>query len=314
MEKITGDRRPKVVVIAGPTASGKTSLSVKLALALNGEIINADSMQVYREMDLGTAKPTLEEQRGIPHHLMDVVDPDEEFNAAIYRNTALPIIKEVNIRGKACLVVGGTGLYIKSLLGGLIKCSPADPDLRESLRSECETFGPARLHKRLESLDPESAGKIHPHDTVRITRALEIFHLTKTPLSDLSRNHGFQSKGINALKLCLEVDRDQLYHRINKRTSAMVESGLREETENLLKKGFSPDIKSMKSIGYRHIVKHLKGDWSIEEMTHYLKRDTRRYAKRQLTWFRADPEITWVAPENFDLILEKIKAFLNKVP
>ena len=299
----------KYIVIAGPTGSGKTSLSVKLALLLGGEIINADSMQVYKGMDIGTAKPTLEEQKGIPHHLLDVVNPDEEFNAAIYRSMALPLIRDIDARGKICFVVGGTGLYIKSLQTGFFRCPPADQELRESLNIEFETYGPEKLHERLLRIDPESARRIHPNDRVRITRALEIFHLTNRRLSELMEDKSRKERPLKNLKLCLKVDRDDLYHRINERSKAMVDGGLTEEMENLLKSGYSPDLKPMKAIGYRHIVRYIYGDWSLPETIHNLQRDTRRYAKRQLTWFRADPEIRWVMPEDFDSILQKLEDF-----
>ena len=299
----------KVVVIAGPTSVGKSRLSVDLALALGGEIINADSMQVYRGMDIGTAKPTFEQQRGIPHYLLDVVDPEEQFNAANYRSMALPLITDIGIRGKTCFVVGGTGLYIKSLLDGLFQCPSTDLELRESLRSECEIYGPVRLYERLKQLDPEAAQKIHPNDRVRVTRALEIIHMTNKRPSDLSRQHGLRNRDLNALKFCLEIERKQLYNRINERSIAMIEAGLAEETEGLLSRGYSPGLKPMKAIGYRHMVKYLKRDCSLAEAIYNLQRDTRRYAKRQLTWFRADPEFSWVSPEDLNLILDKIKEF-----
>ena len=301
---------PKVIVLAGPTASGKTSLGVDLALALGGEIVSADSMQVYRGMDVGTAKPTIEERKGIAHHLLDVVDPDEQFNAAIFCFMARPIIKDICARGKICLVVGGTGLYIKSLFGGLFDCPPADKELRESLARECETQGSRALHERLNSLDPESADRIHPNDGIRITRALEILHLTHRLPSDLTREHGFGDRPLKALKICLEIERERLYHRINERSTAMVENGLVEETRNLLDKGYSADLKPMKAIGYSHVIKHLKGDWSLDEAILGIQRDTRRYAKRQLTWFRADLEARWFAPEDWDQILERTKDFM----
>lgn len=300
----------KVVIIAGPTASGKSSLGVELALSLGGEIINADSMQVYRGMDVGTAKPTLEEQKGIPHHLLDVVDPDEDFSAATFRSMALALVREICSRGKICLVVGGTGLYIKALLGGLLRSPPADPRLRETLRLECENHGSTRLYERLKLLDPESASKVHPNDKVRIIRSLEIIHLTNRRPSELSREHGFRDRALGALKLCLKINREELYHRINRRSAAMLRAGLVGETESLLSKGYSSQLKPMKSIGYRHIVKYLEGTWSLAEATRNLQRDTRRYAKRQLTWFRADPEFTWISPDDFDLASKKIRGFL----
>lgn len=301
---------PKVVVIAGPTASGKSSLAVELSLALDGEIVNADSMQVYRGMDVGTAKPTPKERKGVPHHLVDVVDPDEEFNAAIYRSMALPIIADIVSKGKICLVVGGTGLYIRSLLGGLIVCPPPDQRFRESLRSECELLGSARLYKRLKGLDPEYASKIHQNDRVRIMRAIEIIYLTNRRPSELSKQHGFAERPLRFLKLCLEVDREELYDRINQRSVAMVDAGLPEEAERLLCKGYSPNLKTMKAIGYRHMIKYLKGEWSIEKAIRELQRDTRMYAKRQMTWFRAEPEVTWIEPNDLDVFVKKINNFM----
>ncbi len=311
---MTTYKNSKTVVIAGPTASGKTSLSVELAIALSGEVINCDSMQVYRGMDIGTAKPTIEERKGIAHYLFDVVDPDEEFNAAVYRFLALPLVEDIASRGKISLVVGGTGLYIKSLLSGLFDCPPADLALRKSLRKELKDFGTAGLYKRLENIDPESALKIHANDGVRITRALEIFYLTGRLYSEIRRGHGFQSKYLSAFKICLDIDRETLYDRINKRCAVMVENGLIDETEELLSKGYSPSLKSMNAIGYRHIIKYLYGEYSLEEAVHNLQRDTRRYAKRQLTWFRADPEYTWVTPDDFDTAIRKIKDFIDRNP
>jgi tRNA dimethylallyltransferase len=306
-------KKPKVVVITGPTACGKTLIGVDLALALEGEIINADSMQVYREMNVGTAKPTIEEQKGINHHLFDVVDPNEEFNAAIYRIKALGVINDIFSRGKNCFVVGGTGLYIKSLLEGIFDCPPVDPELRKSLRRQCRSDGSRILHERLERMDPEYAKKVHPNDSIRIIRALEIINLTDRVPSDLIKLHSFNERPLDALKLCIKVDREELYSRINKRSEAMVKAGLVEETEQLLSKGYSPDLKPMKAIGYRHMIKYLKGDWSLEEAIRKLQGDTRRYAKRQLTWFRADQDMVWVAAEDFEPVLKKVKDFLREL-
>ena len=302
--------RPKCIIIAGPTASGKTSISVALAQAFDGEIVNADSMQVYRGMDIGTAKPTPEEQNGIPHHLLDVVDPDEEFNAAIYRSRALPVISDVVSRGKTCFVTGGTGLYIKSLAKGLFHCPPTNMELRTALRRECESKGAQALHERLKHLDPESAGKIHPNDKARIIRNLEIADLTGRRPSDLIKEHGFSDTPLNTLTICLDVERQELYKRIDKRSVAMVDEGLAKETEHLLNKGYASDLKPMQSIGYRHMVNYLQGKWSLEEALHIIQRDTRRYAKRQLTWFKGDSDNVWIAPEEMERIQAKIREFL----
>jgi len=305
------EEKEKVVVIAGPTASGKSGLAVELSLLLQGEIVNADSMQVYRYMDVGTAKPSPSERRAVPHHLLDVVDPDQEFNAALYRSLAIPMIRDVLGRGKVCFVVGGTGLYIKTLLGGLLQCPPADHVLRQQLRDQAEAQGLETLYKRLEELDPDSAKKIHARDRVRVLRALEIIELTKKPLSALVQGHGFQDSAFQALKICLQIDRKELYHRIDERSLLMVEKGLVEETENLLARGYSPDLKPMKSLGYRHAVRHLEGRYDREEMVRQLQLDTRRYAKRQLTWFRADPSITWIDPQRKEHLVETITSFVH---
>ena len=211
---------------------------------------------------------------------------------------------------KICFVVGGTGLYIKSLLGGLLKCPPTDHELRKKLFHECEEYGSFFLHERLKVFDPASAFRIHPHDKMRVLRALEIISLTNKPLSSLIRKHGFKDRPYHALKICLQMDRDQLYRRINKRTLVMIEKGLVTETEVLLRKGYSPDIKPMKSLGYRHIIKLLEGDLDLDETIRQLQRDTRRYAKRQLTWFKSDHEMVWVGPHDRDLIVKNIQEFI----
>ncbi|MDP6180368.1 MAG: tRNA (adenosine(37)-N6)-dimethylallyltransferase MiaA [Desulfatiglandales bacterium] len=308
------DDRPKVVVITGPTASGKSSLAIELARYLGGEIVNADSMQVYRGMDVGTAKPTTMERRGVPHHLLDVVDPDENFDAALYRSLAIPLLMDIASREKICFVVGGTGLYIKSLLSGLLKCPSTDPALRKKMLLEWEGDGPISLHERLKRLDPESARKIHPNDKVRVIRALEVIHLTNKPFSSLIQQHDFKDRPFQALKIYLQMDRERLYFKINQRSLAMIEAGLVHETEHLLGKGYSPDLKSMKSLGYRHMVKFLDGSCGLDEAILQLQVDTRRYAKRQLTWFKADPEIIWMKPEDWDGIFKKIEEFNGDTP
>lgn len=301
----------KLVVIAGPTASGKSSLAVELALHFDGEIVNADSMQVYRGMDVGTAKLEPSERRGVLHHLMDVVDPDEEFNASIFRSLAMPLVRDIESRQKICFVVGGTGLYIKVLLGGLLRCPPVDVKLRKTLHREYEEKGSLFLHGRLSELDPVSASRIHPNDKVRILRALEVIYLTRGRLSSMIQDHGFKEKPFHALKICLQMDREQLYHRINERCLHMIENGLIRETAELLNKGYSPGLKTMKSLGYRHAIQYLEGVWDLDRAIHQLQIDTRRYAKRQMTWFRADSEWVWLDPEDKDQVAEKIEGFFD---
>jgi len=305
------DLRPKLVIITGPTASGKTALAVDMALQFFAEIVNADSMQVYRYMDIGTAKPLLSERKGIIHHMIDVVDPDEEFNASIYRTSAIPLINKIIENGRTCFIVGGTGLYIKTLLGGLMECPASDPDLREDLINECKEKGTPFLHQRLKGLDPEAAGKIHPNDKTRVIRALEVIRLTDKRLSSIIMEHGFNERPFRVLKICLNVERDQLYERINSRCDRMIVSGLLDETQALLAKGYSSEIRSMKSLGYRHAISYLKDEWTAEDMINNLKQDTRRYAKRQLTWLRADTEMIWIEPNNNEFIKLKIQEFID---
>ena len=306
------EKKERIIIIAGPTASGKSSVAIELADRFHGEIVNIDSMQVYRSMDIGTAKPSLEERKGIPHHLIDVVDPDEEFNAAIYRSIAIPEIREIHLRRNACFVVGGTGLYIRTLTGGLLACPPVHLPLREELRKQSEEHGSEFLHAQLEKLDPEISRKIHPHDKVRIIRALEIITLTSEPLSRLMQRHSFREKPFHVLKIYLQIGREGLYHDINERSRLMVEKGLIQETESLLNKGYSPELKPMKSLGYRHAVAFLNRRWGLDEMLKHLQADTRRYAKRQLTWFRTDPEAIWLQPEQMDDIARLITAFISR--
>ncbi|MBT3259551.1 MAG: tRNA (adenosine(37)-N6)-dimethylallyltransferase MiaA [Deltaproteobacteria bacterium] len=303
-------KKPKIIVIAGPTASGKTGLAVALALSLGGEIINADSMQVYRHMDVGTAKPTLEERRGVIHHLLDVVDPDQDFNAALYRQMAFPLANGICAKNIPCFIVGGTGLYIRSLLGGLVELPPSDPMLRERLHLECDRKGVPKLHQKLARLDPERAESIHPNDRLRIIRALEIIQQTHRPASDLMKQHRFGNQDFLALKLCLQVEKEQLYDRINERSEKMIDCGLVEETKRLMEKGYDPHLKSMTAIGYRHILKYLQGEWSLQKATETLKRDTRRYAKRQMTWFKAEPDMIPMDPEDKTLAVNRIRDFL----
>ena len=311
---MVGLPKPKIVVIAGPTASGKTSLAVELALSLGAQVINADSMQVYRFMDVGTAKPTLEERRGIPHHLIDVVDPDEDFNAARYRQTALPLAKGLCEKKIPCLVVGGTGLYIRSLLGGLVELPPVNPVLRKRLHEECHVQGAPKLHRKLAHLDPERAESIHPNDGVRIIRALEIIEQTHCSCSELLKKHQFKIQDFQTLKLCLQMEKNQLYDRINKRTEKMMADGLIEETEHLIKKGYGPHLKPMMAIGYRHTVKYLHGEWPLKKVVETLKQDTRRYSKRQMTWFKGEQDMIFVDPLSPVLIERMIRDFLTESP
>jgi len=304
------DDSPKLIIISGPTCSGKSALAVELASIVGGEIINADSMQVYRGMDIGTAKLPMLERKGIPHHLIDIINPDQEFNAALFLVHALPIIKDLHSKKIPIIVVGGTGLYVRALLGGLFDCPPTDLDLRKNLWTECEKKGPSFLHEKLSRVDRQAAERIHQMDKVRIIRALEVIHLTGYKFSELTKKHDFSNKRFSPLNLCLHVDRHILYNRINKRTIFMIDSGIINEVEVLLKMGYDPRLKSMQAIGYRHIVRFLEDKWNLDETIRLIQRDTRRYAKRQLTWLRAEPDITWVNPDNATEIVNRAMKFI----
>jgi tRNA dimethylallyltransferase len=304
-------RRPSLIIISGPTSVGKTRAAISLAEPLAAEIISADAMQVYRYMDIGTAKPKAEETARVPHHLIDVVDPDEAFSAAEFRTMAEGVITDLHENARPAFVVGGTGLYIKALTRGLFMAEEHDAGVRERLRQEVETLGLGVLHERLEKVDPEGAARIHPNDTYRIIRALEIFELTGKPLSSHHRNHGFSHNPYRVLKIGLSMAREILYDRINRRVEQMIASGLVEEVKWLLDHGYSPELKSMRSIGYLHMTDYLQGRTPWDETIEMLKRDTRRYAKRQLTWFRADPEIEWLQPSEIGDMRRRIDAFLE---
>jgi tRNA dimethylallyltransferase len=303
--------RTRLIVICGPTGIGKTSLAIDLARRFLGEIIGADAMQIYRYMDIGTAKPTPEEQAAIRHHLVDVVDPDEPFDAARFRDLATQAIRMIRREGRRPFVVGGTGLYIKALIHGLFEAPAADPQVRRRLQSEAAADAEA-VYRRLEEEDPESAARIHPNDTYRVIRALEVLESTGVPLSRHLGRHGFLREHYPALKILLNMDRGELYRRIDLRVDQMVQQGLLEEVRSLLQRGYAPDLKSMQAIGYRHMLDYLAGKTGWKESVALLKRDTRRYAKRQLTWFRADPAMQEASPGEGDRLAARIHHFLER--
>ena len=285
-----------VVALIGPTAIGKTELSLTLAREFNCEIVSVDSMQVYRYMDIGTAKATDRERRMVPHHLIDIVNPDEDYHAASFVSDCLDVITNIHCRGATPLLTGGTGLYYQALQRGLFSSPRIDQSIREALRRRIAEEGSARLHEELEEYDPSSAARIHPHDTTRILRALEVFYSTSMTMTDHLRcqQEGAQTRRFSHyISIGLTCERGALYQRINQRTAALFELGLEEEVKGLLNMGFGPELKSMQSIGYRHMVNYLEGDWSLEECKDLLARDTRRYAKRQYTWFNRDESINW---------------------
>ncbi len=299
------NRQPQrnIVVIGGPTASGKSDLALRLAESMGGEIVNADSMQVYRGMDIGTAKPSPLQRQDIRHHLIDVVEPDQAFSAADFATAADAAIADITSRGKRAIVVGGTGLYIRALLKGLVDSPGGGAEIRAALQQEASQVGNGAMLEQLRLVDPDLAAQLHPNNLVRIIRALEVYRLTGVPLSRQQRDHGFRSSRYEVLQLAVDVERSLLYRRIEQRVERMVEEGLLDEVARLLAHGYGRELKSMGAIGYKESAAHLCGEFSRDEAIRLIKRNTRHYAKRQLTWFRAEPEIMWFEyPEKFATI------------
>lgn len=299
------------MVLCSPTATGKTRLAVELAEAAEVEIVNADSLQVYRYLDIGTAKPTREERARVPHHLIDVVNPDEEFNAAIYAVQARAVIDRLTRAGKPVFVVGGTGLYIRALLQGMIETPPADENIRNYYRGLRDRFGRQYLYGLLEQKDPQAACRINVNDTVRVIRALEVLDQSGQSIITLQRNHLFADCPYEACKIGLSVERAELKKRITARTAKMMEDGLVEEVRGLLAKGYRPDIKPLQSLGYKQVVDFIRGINNWERTLDLMNRDTWQYAKRQMTWFSADKTIRWFAPDQYHAIQKTVESFLN---
>ncbi|GJL56374.1 MAG: tRNA dimethylallyltransferase [Nitrospirales bacterium] len=307
-----------VIVLTGPTAIGKSRIAIEVATALETEILTADSRQVYRGMDIGTDKPTMTERQGVPHQMLDLVNPDEHFTVGDYRQLATATIDRLHQQGKVPLIAGGTGLYIRALLHGLWSGPAANWELRKQLDSEAQEKGVAYVHQRLSRVDPELAKRLHPNDYVKVQRGLEVYHALGVPLSEAHHRHGFQDTPYHALIIGLNMERECLYQRINARVELEIEKGLIQETRQLLDQGFHRDLSSMKSLGYRQIAAFIAGDCAYEEAVRILKRDTRHFAKRQMTWFRKEPNITWIQREKqefprdiADRVLEHVHTFLS---
>jgi tRNA dimethylallyltransferase len=289
--------KPKIVIVLGPTGVGKTDTVLELAAQFGGEIISADSQQVYRHMDIGTAKPSAQQRATIAHHLIDVVEPDEEFNAAIFRRLALASAQQIVERGRNILVCGGTGLYIKALTTGLFEGPGKSAQLREVLQAELLERGLESLYGRLLRIDPVAGNWVHPNDRQRIVRALEVFELTGKPMSAWQREHAFGETDFEMIKIGLDRPRLHLYEQINRRCVRMMEAGLLDEVKGLRQKGYGSNLKPMQSIGYRHAALVIDGQMGLTDAVELMKRDSRRLAKRQLTWFRNDRTIHWFDPQ-----------------
>ncbi|MGX4600348.1 tRNA (adenosine(37)-N6)-dimethylallyltransferase MiaA [Faecalimicrobium sp. JNUCC 81] len=285
-------KKTPIIILTGPTAVGKTDLSINLSKELDAEIISADSMQIYKYMDIGSAKVTEEEMGGVKHYLIDEITPDFTFSVSEFQDRANKYIKEINEKGKKVLVTGGTGLYLNSLIYNMdFAKSDADNELRERLRIELEENGIDYMHNKLRELDFDSANRIHKNNTKRVIRALEVA-LSGKKMNDFSNDLKFNDR-YEPIIIVLNRDREHLYQRINKRVDIMMESGLIEEVKRLISMGYTKDMISMQGIGYKEIIKYLEGEYELDEAIEIIKRDSRRYAKRQLTWFRRYENAKW---------------------
>ncbi len=284
----------KVLVILGPTAAGKTKLSLELAKNFRGEIISADSMQVYRGMDIGTAKAGKEERESVPHHLLDVVSPEEKFSVADYQEMVDQIIPGIVEKGRIPMLVGGTGLYIKAVIEGfLFPEMDNDYKLRNQLKKLAETHGNKYLHNKLTDIDPQLAEKIHPNDLRRVIRGIEVYKKTGKTITYYKKKQQQSPDRYLSLKFGLTWNRDDLYQRINQRVDQMIEKGLVDEVKGLLNSGYNLSKTARQGLGYKEIIDYLEGEYALDEAVRLLKRNTRRFAKRQLTWFKRDDSINW---------------------
>ncbi len=300
----------KVVAVLGPTCTGKSDLALWLASEIGGEIVNADSMQVYRGFNIGSAKPDPRTRARLTHHLIDVVDPDQEFNAALFQSMADDAIREVGSKGRTPVVVGGTGLYLRALFHGLFP-APTDRSLRDELRRRYHENA-TEVYEELAGRDPRYALAISPNDGVRVVRALEISLVSGLTMSEWQERHGFREQRYEAYKIGLREDRHELYRRIDERVERMLAEGWIEEVEGLLRAGYDTGLKPFHSIGYREIVLHLKREMTYADMVERIKIATRHYAKRQFTWFSKEKDINWYAyPDDRDKILGRVTAFLH---
>ncbi len=310
----TSTKPISVVIVTGPTAAGKTELGIRLAERFGGEVINADSMQVYRYMDIGTAKPSLEERARVPHHLFDVVTPDVDYSAGLYAEAARAAIREIDQRGRVPVLVGGTGLYIRAAVNGLISTGGADPVLRAQLEAEVEEAEAAgdagRLHRQLSELDPASAAGIHPHDTRRTIRALEIIQQAGRRASDVRDDHSFAEEAFRSLHLAVDPGREIVSQRIEERCQKMIDQGLLREVRALRARGYGPELRSMRGIGYRHVNPVADGLDTLANALVSMAADTRRFARRQRTWLRKVDQAVWLDPSQEGPIMDRVDGFL----
>lgn len=300
-----------LLILTGPTAVGKTALSIALAKKTGGEIVSADSMQVYRKMDIGSAKIKPEEKKGVPHYLIDVLDPSEKFDVVRFQHMALEAMQDIWSRGKIPILTGGTGFYIQSVLYDI---DFTEHGLNETFRKELEDLarreGQETLHRMLQEKDPKAAQEIHPHNVKRVIRALEFFHQTGEPISRHNTEQRGRKSPYRYLYFVLNEPRERLYRKIERRVDQMMEEGLLSEVEMLYREGYTKDMVSMQGLGYKEMLSYLNGEISLEEAVRILKRDTRHFAKRQLTWFRREKDVIWIQKEEFDYDEEKILDYM----
>lgn len=304
--------KPKIFVILGPTAIGKSSLAFELARKYDASIINADSLQVYKYLDIGTSKPTIEERNIVPHYMVDILEPDQDFNAAIFKKMTGPLIDKLSKENKKIILVGGTFLYVKILLSGMIEENSLRPGIRNKIENIKITKGLPYIYKILNKVDKRSAEKIKPNDFIRIQRALEVYFSSGVKISDLQRKHNFKNKSYEVYKLGIKMERESLNERINKRVDEMIKNGFIDEVKKLRKMGLSDDLKPMKSIGYKELNSYMKGCIEKETAINLIKQNTRKYAKRQSTWLRKEENVNWFSKEKDLIQIEKVfKEFYN---
>ncbi len=300
-----------LMILTGPTAVGKTKLSIELAKALNGSIISADCMQVYNHLDIGSAKVTSEEMEGIPHYLIDCMEPTEEFHVAAFQSMAMEAIEEIRSQGRLPIIAGGTGFYIQALLKQVdFSETSGTSEIRVRLQEELNETGPEAMHDRLKACDPKAAEEIHPHNTKRVIRALEYFEETGKSISAHNEEQKEKDSPYQYCYFVLNDDRAKLYDRINRRVDIMIEQGLVEEVKGLMDRGLDESYLSMKGIGYKELFPYLRGEMPLEDCIEAIKMESRRYAKRQLTWFRREKDVIWVDKQAFDYDEDRILAFM----
>lgn len=298
-----------LVIINSPTATGKTELAIHLASKCGGEIISADSLQVYRYLDIGTAKPATEQRKKVKHHLIDILNPDEEYNAALFSNQAREIIAKLSKKKKPVFVVGGTGLYIRALLKGIIETPDVDEKIRNYYRELRDTKGKQHIYDLLKDRDAEAAAQINPNDSVRVIRALEVLEQTGESITVKQKSHAFSDCPYTTYKIGIKVDRNELKRRIDVRTEKMIDAGLLEEVEGVLDMGYDENLKPLQSLGYKQMIGFLRRKYGWDEAINSIKRDTWQYAKRQMTWFNADKEIIWFDRDSDKEITKNVKKF-----